>query len=65
MAAAAGDGAALDDEDVRCEARSLTIAGTDTTSITLMFFVWAVCAKPALRKELEAGGSRDVARGLS
>lgn len=43
----------LDDLDVACEARNFVIAGTDTTSVTLAYLVWAVLSKPNLQEKLE------------
>lgn len=43
----------LDDVDVAVEASMLLIAGTDTTGITLTYFVYAVLRRPELQKALE------------
>lgn len=40
-------------EDVHLEASGLIVAGTDTTSNTLTYLVWAVLSRPALQKQLE------------
>jgi cytochrome P450 len=50
----------LDDMDVRVEAQSIIIAGTDTTGITLTYLTWAVLQRPELQKALE-----DEVAGLS
>jgi cytochrome P450 len=38
---------------VHLEASGLIIAGTDTTSVTLTYLVWAVLSQPTLQAELE------------
>ncbi|KAI9699247.1 MAG: hypothetical protein M1820_007219 [Bogoriella megaspora] len=53
MMAEAEKGEKLDDIDVKCEALGLIIAGTDTTSISLTYLVWAVLSRPALQRRLE------------
>jgi len=53
MMKAAEKGEKLDDIDVQIEAQSLIVAGTDTTSTTLTFLVWAVLLRPDLQREIE------------
>ncbi|KAF4301348.1 Cytochrome P450 [Botryosphaeria dothidea] len=45
-------GSTLDDVILVREARSLIIAGTDTTAITLTFLVWNVLSRPQLHRDL-------------
>lgn len=52
MMAEAEKGEKLDDGDVRNEALMLIVAGTDTTSITLTYLVWAVLCRPELQRRL-------------
>ncbi|KAK3680333.1 hypothetical protein LTR37_021332 [Vermiconidia calcicola] len=54
MMAEAEKGERLDDEDVRMEAQNLIVAGTDTTSITLTYLIWAVLLRPELQHRVEA-----------
>ncbi|EKG12681.1 Cytochrome P450 [Macrophomina phaseolina MS6] len=44
------------------EARSLIIAGTDTTAITLTYLVWAVLSQPQLHQDLLAELHREAAQ---
>ncbi|KAK3380975.1 cytochrome P450 [Podospora didyma] len=44
----------LTDDDVISEAASFMLAGTDTTSISLTYLVWAVAKWPDVRRRLEA-----------
>ena len=53
MMAEAEKGEHLDDMDVKVEAQSLIVAGTDTTSVTLTYLVWAVLSRPELQRQLE------------
>lgn len=53
MMTEAETGERLDDEDVRIEAQSLIVAGSDTTSITLTYIVWAVLSRPDLQRRVE------------
>ena len=53
MMAEAEKGERLDNEDVAIEASNLIVAGSDTTSITLTYLVWAVLSRPGLRVQLE------------
>jgi cytochrome P450 len=53
MMAEAEKGEKLDDLDVQVEAQSLIVAGTDTTSITLTYLLWAVLSEPELQRQLE------------
>lgn len=43
---------ALDDATIAREAQNLIIAGTDTTSVTLTYLVWAVLRDPSIRERL-------------
>lgn len=43
----------LDDDDVTCEALGLIIAGTDTTAITMTYFIYAVLSQPQIQQALE------------
>ena len=43
----------LSDKDIKSEATSFTIAGTDTTSIVLTYLTWAVLVRPQLQSQLE------------
>ncbi|KAF4778325.1 TRI11 [Colletotrichum scovillei] len=52
--------AKLTEEMVQRESRSMIIGGSDTTSITLAYLVWAVVKRPELRIKLE-----DELAGLS
>lgn len=45
-------GSTLDDVILVREARSLIVAGTDTTAITLTFLVWNVLSRPQLHGDL-------------
>ena len=38
--------------EVRCEAESYIIAGTDSTAYTLTYIIWAVCRHPPIRDAL-------------
>jgi cytochrome P450 len=53
IAAEAELGDKLSMKDVHLEASGLIIAGTDTTSVTLTYLVWAVLSQPTLQAELE------------
>jgi cytochrome P450 len=53
IAAEAELGETLSMQDVHLEAAGLIIAGTDTTSVTLTYLVWAVLSQPKLQAELE------------
>jgi cytochrome P450 len=53
IAAEAEAGEKLSMDDVHLEASGLIIAGTDTTSTTLTYLVWAVLSQPTLQRELE------------
>ena len=46
-------GVTMQDKEIMSEATSLTIAGTDTTSVTLTYLIWAVVSRPKLREEVE------------
>ena len=62
IAAEAEAGEKLSMDDVHLEASGLIVAGTDTTSTTLTYLVWAVLSQSALQRELEtevAGLSED------
>ncbi|KAJ0319110.1 hypothetical protein COL5a_010324 [Colletotrichum fioriniae] len=48
-----GANAKLTEEMVQRESRSMIIGGSDTTSITLAYLVWAVVRRPDLRIKLE------------
>ncbi|OHF03112.1 cytochrome P450 [Colletotrichum orchidophilum] len=50
----AGEKANLTEEDIEIEASSLIFAGSDTTSSTLTYLIWAVLKKPDLQARLEA-----------
>jgi cytochrome P450 len=54
IAAEAEAGEKLSMDDVHLEASGLIVAGTDTTSTTLTYLVWAVLSQPKLQKALEA-----------
>ena len=54
IAAEAEAGEKLSMDDVHREASGLIVAGTDTTSTTLTYLVWAVLSQPKLQQELEA-----------
>lgn len=43
---------AIDDKAVAREAQNLSIAGTDTTSVTLTYLVWAVVSHPSVKAKL-------------
>lgn len=45
---------ALDDVAIATEARNLIVAGTDTTSVTLTYLLWAVLRNPAVKAKLLA-----------
>ena len=53
IAAEAETGEKLSTDDVHLEASGLIVAGTDTTSTTLTYLVWAVLSQPKLQHELE------------
>ncbi|KAG8630441.1 hypothetical protein KVT40_002060 [Elsinoe batatas] len=46
-----GDG--LDTEDIQTEAITFTVAGTDTTGVSLAYLVWCVLSRPDLQAKLE------------
>lgn len=48
------DEGTLTDAEVSTEAVSVTVAGTDTTSVTLTYLLWLVLQRPELQAELEA-----------
>lgn len=54
IAVEAEAGEKLSMDDVHREASGLIVAGTDTTSTTLTYLVWAVLSQPKLQQELEA-----------
>jgi len=54
IAAEGETGEKLSMDDVHREASGLIVAGTDTTSTTLTYLVWAVLSQPKLQQELEA-----------
>ncbi|KAJ9115436.1 hypothetical protein QFC22_005193 [Naganishia vaughanmartiniae] len=43
---------AIDDKAIAREAQNLIIAGTDTTSVTLTYLVWAVASHPNVKSKL-------------
>lgn len=43
----------ISDTDIRHEAGNFMVAGTDTTSITLTFLIWAVISHPELQTAIE------------
>lgn len=51
---------AIDDEAIAREAQNLIIAGTDTTSVTLTYLVWAVLGHPSVREKL----LREIKEGI-
>jgi len=53
VAAEAEKGEKLDEEDVSTEAGVFTVAGTDTTAVTMTYLVWCVFSRPDLRKKVE------------
>jgi cytochrome P450 len=53
VAAEAEKGDMLDDEDVSSEAGVFTVAGTDTTAVTMTYIVWCVFSRPNLRRRIE------------
>jgi cytochrome P450 len=53
VAAEAEKGEHLDEEDVAGEAGVFTVAGTDTTAVTLTYLVWCVLSRPDLRQTIE------------
>ena len=54
MLAEAEKGERLSDQDVRMEAQNLIIAGTDTTSVTLTYLIYAVLSRAQLQAQIEA-----------
>lgn len=46
-------GEQLDEKDVQIEATNLIVAGTDTTAVTLTYFIWAVMSHPSVGRELQ------------
>ncbi|KAJ0275250.1 hypothetical protein CBS470a_011373 [Colletotrichum nupharicola] len=52
-ASEAGEKQWLTEEVVESEAKSMIIGGSDTTSVTLTYLVWAVLKRPELRARLE------------
>jgi cytochrome P450 len=63
IAAEAELGDKLSMKDVHLEASGLIIAGTDTTSVTLTYLVWAVLSQPTLYGAAPAGLPRSVPPG--
>lgn len=53
VAAEAEKGEKLDEEDVSTEAGVFTVAGTDTTAVTMTYLVWCVFSRPELREKIE------------
>jgi hypothetical protein len=53
VAAEAEKGEILDAESVSAEAGVFTIAGTDTTAITLTYAVWCILSRPDLQEKVE------------
>lgn len=53
VAAEAEKGEMLDEEDVSTEAGVFTVAGTDTTAVTMTYLVWCVFSRPELREKIE------------
>lgn len=51
--AEAEKGEKIDDTDVVLEATALTVAGSDTTAISLTYLVWAVLSNPEIQRRLE------------
>ncbi|CAK7226987.1 hypothetical protein SBRCBS47491_006416 [Sporothrix bragantina] len=49
-----GDQTYLSDQSIQLEAGNLIVAGSDTTSITITYLVWAVLKRPELQRRLEA-----------
>ena len=43
---------ALDDSTIAREAQNLIVAGTDTTSVTLTYLIWAVLRNPRVKDKL-------------
>lgn len=60
VAAEAEKGEKLDAEDVQAEAGVFTVAGTDTTAITMTYLVWCVLSRPELQQKIQ-----DEVAGLS
>ncbi|KAL0938185.1 cytochrome p450 [Colletotrichum truncatum] len=50
----AGEKSDLTPEKVQAEAGNLIVAGSDTTSVTLTYLIWAVLKRPDLQARLEA-----------
>ncbi|GJC84894.1 putative sterigmatocystin biosynthesis P450 monooxygenase STCB [Colletotrichum liriopes] len=48
-----GEKVDLTDEDIKSESADFILAGSDTTSITLTYLVWAVLKRPDLQDRLE------------
>lgn len=53
VAVEAEKGETLDEESVSAEAGVFTIAGTDTTAITLTYTVWCILSRPDLQQLVE------------
>jgi cytochrome P450 len=53
VAAEAEKGERLDDEDIASEAGIFTVAGTDTTAVTMTYLVWCVLSRPDLQQRIE------------
>lgn len=43
----------LANEDIRYEAGNFTVAGTETTAITLTYIIWAILSRPNVRAQVE------------
>ncbi|OLN95716.1 putative sterigmatocystin biosynthesis P450 monooxygenase STCB-like protein 3, partial [Colletotrichum chlorophyti] len=50
----AGEHEVLTDDEILADIKAIIIGGSDTTSITLTYLVWAVVRRPRLRTRLEA-----------
>ena len=53
VAAEAEKGELLNDEDISSEAGIFTVAGTDTTAVTMTYLVWCVLSRPEIREKVE------------
>lgn len=53
VAAEAEKGEKLDVEDIQSEAGVFTVAGTDTTAITMTYLVWCVFSRPELQRKVQ------------
>lgn len=54
----------IDEAKIARKAQNLTIAGTDTTSVTLPYLIWAVLRYPDTKEEL-LREIRDIVHGES